>query len=261
MDLTEYRSLQIERERIANLMDLVRRGRSVLDVGARDGHVSRMLLDRFDSVTALDLGKPVVSHERITCVQGDVTNLEFPPDTFDVVLCAEVLEHISPDQLPRACQELMRVAKLCVVIGVPFKQDIRVGRTTCSNCGGKNPPWGHVNTFHQAKLEELFAGYEIEAVTFVGENREHTNEVSAVLMNWAGNPYGTYSQEEPCVVCGRWLGMPRPMGMQEKVLAKLGVWIQRFCSLWQSIHPNWVHLRIVKKGGGACADRLNTRIL
>ena len=249
MDLTEYRKQEVEQERIASLMGLVHSGRSVLDVGARDGHVSRMLLERFESVTALDLEKPAISDERITCVQGNITNLEFPSDTFDVVLCAEVLEHILPDQLPRACQELMRVAKSWLVIGVPYKQDIRVGRTTCAQCSGINPPWGHVNRFDEDRLKELFAGYEFEAITFVGESREHTNWLSTVLMDWAGNPYGTYSQEEPCIFCGGKVGSRRPMGIQEKVLAKLGVWVQRVCSLWQRSHPNWIHLRIVKKGG------------
>lgn len=258
MDLTEYRSREIERERIANLMGLLHPGRSVLDVGARDGHVSRELLGRFEFVTALDLEKPAILDERITCVQGDVTNLQFPPDTFDVVLCAEVLEHIPPDQLPRACQELMRVAKSSVVVGVPFKQDIRVGRTTCAQCGRINPPWGHVNTFCEGRFKELFSGYAIDAVTYVGENREHTNGVSTFLMDRAGNPYGTYSQEEPCIFCGGKLGDPPSMGLQEKLLAKLGVWIQRFCSLWQRSRPNWIHLRLTKRGGKGCADRLTT---
>lgn len=246
MDLTEYRSREIERERIASLMALVHTGKSLLDVGARDGHVSMMLLERFESIAALDLEKPVISHERIECVQGDVTNLKFPPDTFDIVLCAEVLEHIPEDKLPLACKELMRVARLHVVVGVPFQQDTRVGRTTCAQCACINPPWGHVNTFDEARLRQLFAGHEFEAIAFVGENRERTNALSALLMDWAGNPYGTYSQEEPCIFCGGKLFGPRSMRMWEKVLAKLGVWLRRLCALFSRSHPNWIHVRIRK---------------
>lgn len=249
MDLTEYRARESERQRVADLMRMIPEGRSVLDIGARDGYLSLKLLERFESVTALDLERPTMNHERITCVQGDVTKLQFPANTFDVVLCAEVLEHIPPDLLPQACRELVRVAKSHVVIGVPFKQDIRVGRTTCANCGTKNPPWGHVNRFDKARLNALFAGLAIEAVSYVGESRERTNRLSALLLDWAGNPYGTYSQDEPCICCGQKLGAPRPMGFKDKVCAKLAIWTQRSCRPWYPSQPNWIHLCLGKNGG------------
>jgi hypothetical protein len=71
-------------------------------------------------------------------------DLGFADDFFDFVLCAEVLEHIPTASLSRACSELGRVSKHYVLIGVPYRQDIRVGRTTCWSCRKKNPPWGHI---------------------------------------------------------------------------------------------------------------------
>jgi SAM-dependent methyltransferase len=246
MDLEEYRNREPEIQRIADIMQLLPQGQSVLDVGARDGYVSMRLAEQFEAVTALDLEKPQISRERIVCVQGDVTELQFPPNSFDVVVCVEVLEHIPSARLPRACQELVRVAKGHILIGVPFKQDIRVGRTTCSTCGGKNPPWGHVNTFDEGRLRKLFPGNGVEAMTFVGENVEHTNGISALLMDWAGNPYGTYSQEEPCIFCGSKLGIPPSMGFIEKVCAKLSVSLRRICGPFYGSQPNWVHMLFAK---------------
>jgi len=138
MELTEYRASTAENRRTEDLIRLIpNKGDTVLDVGARDGHFSRILTDYFESVTALDLEKPTISGERIHPVAGDVTNLQFSNNSFDLVFCAEVLEHIPQHLLKNACNELSRVTKDFLLIGVPYKQDTRVGRTTCYSCGKK----------------------------------------------------------------------------------------------------------------------------
>src|SRR5689334_1811550 len=141
VDLTEYRESEIEQERIADLLELAACERNTaIDVGTRDGYFARLLADRFRQVTALDLEAPPVGDERVTCVAGDVRKLEFPDDAFDLVVCAEVLEHIPPHELAAACAELSRITRGHLLIGVPYKQDTRVGRTTCVRCGTHNPP-------------------------------------------------------------------------------------------------------------------------
>ncbi len=144
------------------------------------------------SVTALDLEAPAINHERVTCVKGDVTELQFADAAFDVVFCAEVLEHVRPETLAAACAELARVARNYVIIGVPYRQDTRVGRTTCVACGRKNPPWGHLNVFNEGRIARLFPRMTMEKIQFVGSSDESTNVISSWLMDLAGNPYGTY---------------------------------------------------------------------
>ena len=160
----------------------------MLDIGARDGYFSQLLTEYFDEVTALDLEKPDFSFPRVTTVAGDATNLQFADDSFDCVFCAEVLEHI-PD-VAQACREIARVARHEILIGVPYKQDTRLGRTTCQSCGRKNPPWGHLNRFDERRLAKLFPGLSVEASSFVGSARSETNPLSTMLMDVAGNPWG-----------------------------------------------------------------------
>lgn len=101
MDLTDYRNKDIEKARTSDLMAIVPNDcRGVaLDIGARDGWFSVMLAEKFDKVTAIDLEKPSIDHPRIQCVKGDATNLDFVNETYDLVFCAEVLEHIPPKEL------------------------------------------------------------------------------------------------------------------------------------------------------------------
>lgn len=243
IEMAAYRNTPSEQKRIGDLMNIIPKGKdSVLDVGARDGHLSRLLIEHFASVTALDLEKPSIAHDRITCVEGDVTRLEFANDSFDVVLCAEVLEHIPGKGLEQACRELSRVAKSHVVIGTPYRQDTRLGRTTCQSCGRANPPWGHVNMFDERRLTELFLPLQKAGMTFVGSSRSRTNALSSWLMDVAGNPWGTYDQKEVCIHCGQEIGKPAERNMAQKLCSRLAFSLNAAEARLISARPDWIHM-------------------
>lgn len=239
-----------QQARIFDLLHILPQGTSVLEIGARDCYITRLLVDRFDQVTALDLSMPVISHQRVRPIQGDVTALDFPDRSFDVVVCTEVLEHIAPELLQNACNELARVADKYVVIGVPFEQDIRVCRSRCSHCGKRNPPFGHRNSFSEAKLRQLFAGLRTERVSFTGETRERTNFLSAMLLDLAGNPYGTYHQQEGCVHCGKTLQRPGSRSLSSKLAGKVALSIERIQRSLARPRPIWVHILFRKPEAG-----------
>jgi SAM-dependent methyltransferase len=243
--IEQYRESENERARTDDLLRVLPRGRCrVLDVGARDGHFSRLLTEYFDEVTALDLQKPGFEFARGVTVAGDVTKLEFADNTFDCVFCAEVLEHI-PD-VTRACQEIIRVAKHEIVIGVPYKQDIRCGRTTCRSCGKTNPPWGHVNSFDEDRLSALFSGLPLISKSFVGTTKEATNPIATFLMDRAGNPWGTYDQDEPCIHCGAKLVPPRGRQIWQKVYSTMAFNLNRVQAIWERPRGNWIHVVFLK---------------
>ncbi|MDP2004466.1 MAG: class I SAM-dependent methyltransferase [Rubrivivax sp.] len=246
-DLSAYRANPREVERVSRLFELLpTRGPSVLDVGARDGHLSSLLADRFERVVALDLDVPEVAHPRVSCVAGDATALDYPDNTFHTVVCAEVLEHIPASLLPLACREIVRVASHCAVIGVPYRQDLRLGCTTCRSCGATNPPWGHVNSFDEHRLVTLMTGMTPMVTDFVGRTRSASNALSARLLNFAGNPFGTYDQDETCVHCGQALQRPAARTFAQKVATRVGTWglgIQERFTPWRG---NWIHMRFEK---------------
>jgi SAM-dependent methyltransferase len=212
----------------------------VLDIGARDGHFSRLLTEYFPAVTALDLKKPEFEHPGVTTVAGDVTRLAFPDNSFDCVFCAEVLEHIPA--LEAACSEIHRVAAREVIIGVPYRQDIRVGKTTCQSCGKSNPPWGHVNSFDERRLQFLFRGMNLVSTTYVGTNSSGTNVLSSWLMDLAGNPWGTYGQDEYCIHCGRPIGdPPTQRSVYSRMCSKLAYTADHLQSAFLVARANWIH--------------------
>lgn len=248
MDLTAYRASSSEKQRTEDLLrHFPDSGEVALDIGARDGHFSRLLADRFNTVIALDLSEPQISHPGVTCVAGNAVSLQFPDDSMDFVFCAEVLEHIPTSILAKVCQEIERVSRHRILIGVPYKQDIRSGRTTCQACGEVNPPWGHVNSFDEKRIAGLFPHCNIDSVSFVGSTSEQTNAISVILLDLAGNPYGTYEQEEPCIHCGAELSGPRQRNLGEKILTKVAIRIKEALNMFAKPRGNWIHVQLIKR--------------
>jgi SAM-dependent methyltransferase len=241
VDLEKYRASEREKARTDDLLRLLPRGReSVLEIGCREGHFSRLLTGIFPRVTALDIEEPTFEFPGVTTVAGDVTSLDFPDNAFDCTFCAEVLEHV-PD-LEKACREMIRVTRHEIVIGVPFRQDIRLGRTTCRSCGGINPPWGHIHSFDEKCLRRLFPGLRVLSQSFVGVKKDATNFLAAFLMDLAGNPWGAYEQDEPCIHCGAALAPPPERQFYQRVCSAIAVRLNRAQSFFVRPHGRWIHM-------------------
>lgn len=111
---------------LSTVVDVVKplNPQSILDVGCGEGFTLFRLekekigekLEGIDAVgEAIDIGKKL--HPNLTLKTGDVYNLRYEDDSFDVVLCTEVLEHL---EFPRkALKELIRVSQKYVLITVP----------------------------------------------------------------------------------------------------------------------------------------------
>lgn len=80
-------------------------GKSALDVGCREGAQSRWLQSRGYKVTSID----VENHYK-ECIVMDVNQgLQFPNESFDLVWCTEVIEHLDDPVFFR--EEVIRVLK------------------------------------------------------------------------------------------------------------------------------------------------------
>lgn len=92
---------------------------NILEVGANEHkNLKHFLPD--DKIKYLDV---VLSEELLKdpdFIQGDATDLEFPDDSFDLVLALDVLEHIPPLKRDAFLQEIFRVSKYGVVLSAPF---------------------------------------------------------------------------------------------------------------------------------------------
>ncbi len=99
---------------------------TLLDAGCGEGFVADILQAKLPDaqITGFDVLEDSVKlaqlrNPRASIGAGDIYNIEHPDDSFDVVYCFEVLEHLhEPD---RALAELARVARGHVVLSVPHE--------------------------------------------------------------------------------------------------------------------------------------------
>ncbi len=88
----------------------------LLDVGGYPGHLAAFLPDR--QVTFCDLIEGEINHSPY--VRGSAAALPFPDNSFPVVSCCDVLEHVPAENRRLVLDELLRVASLAVVLAGPF---------------------------------------------------------------------------------------------------------------------------------------------
>jgi len=119
------------------------RGKSMLEVGAGNGYFSYALATHFDLI-ALDFSlnmlkmSPVLPERK---VQGDAERLPFGDDSFEIVLCANLLHHLSVPAF--AVREMARVARRNVVLRDLGREcDLRLRRfvTQGSVVPNRTPP-------------------------------------------------------------------------------------------------------------------------
>ena len=97
---------------------------TVLDVGAGEGFTlqnlyTRKIGKRLEGIEYMDeaisLAKKI--HPHLNIKKGNIYNLQYQDNSFDVVVCTEVLEHLEDPE--KALKELKRVSKKYLILSVP----------------------------------------------------------------------------------------------------------------------------------------------
>lgn len=114
---------------------------SFLDIGCAEGFYPRLVKVRYGAETyGMDLSVPAVrrmwEYNHIEGLCGDAHNIPVKDKAFDVVLCNDMIEHVTEPQ--KVISELTRITKKHLFIGVPlafskreideFKPDINAER-------------------------------------------------------------------------------------------------------------------------------------
>lgn len=123
---------------------------SVLDAGCGEGFVTHYLAQQNPALrlTGMDLNPEAIAYAQdhfgdvAHFRTGSLYKLPFSDNSFDLVVCSEVLEHLEDTE--RAVSELKRVARRHVLITVPREPYFK-WLNDLSRAVGISPDPGHVN--------------------------------------------------------------------------------------------------------------------
>lgn len=90
------------------------RPKEALEIGIGNGFVSKYLKGRGVNVTTLDIDKRLNPD-----VVGSVLKIPFIDESFEVVTCYEVLEHLPYRDFSKVLSEIYRVSKSYVILSLP----------------------------------------------------------------------------------------------------------------------------------------------
>ena len=120
--------------------------RTILEVGSGNGQLIDTLYKAGYDPIALDISfnslKLINSSKR---VQSEASILPFPPNSFDLVLAFELLEHIPNSTFSSVLDEISKVARKYIIITVPFRERLE---------------WNYARSFGDDELKYLFNGFK-----------------------------------------------------------------------------------------------------
>jgi ubiquinone/menaquinone biosynthesis C-methylase UbiE len=89
-------------------------GLSLLDAGGSTGIIDCFLADYFKTVTGIDIDEPAIKEAKTKFKKknlefrlGDATNIDYPDNSFNVVICSHIYEHV-PDA-EKMMSEIFRI--------------------------------------------------------------------------------------------------------------------------------------------------------
>lgn len=88
--------------------------KKVLEIGIGNGFVSKYLKERRVNILTLDIDKKLNPD-----IVGSVLDVPFPDNSFEVVACYELLEHLQYEKFYKALSEIFRVSKSYAILSLP----------------------------------------------------------------------------------------------------------------------------------------------
>ena len=129
---------------------------TILDLGCGDGMVSNPLVEKGRDVTGVDISAEAMRFFKGKKVPSSVDCLPFPDRSFDLVLCTEVLEHLSGGIYEKTLREIERITGKYAIISTPNEEYLPAGFAKCSACGQVFHVNLHFRTFNKAGHKRLF---------------------------------------------------------------------------------------------------------
>ncbi len=138
----------------------------VLEIGLGDGYLTRQLFLLGYDVTGLDISDVNIKRLRkemknATLIIGNINNMPFRDESFDVIIATELIEHLNNKDLAKGLKEMKRCLRKggMFIVTVPADEVLEDSMIFCPNCKFLFHRYGHRQSFSKARLESIFLNY------------------------------------------------------------------------------------------------------
>ncbi|OGS22596.1 MAG: hypothetical protein A2252_03185 [Elusimicrobia bacterium RIFOXYA2_FULL_39_19] len=209
-------------ESFVKLMNAGREGgQKILDIGCNNGWVSTLYRLPGDEIKGIDISEANIKKAKeaeVDAIQCDIEKeLPYPDASFDIIICADVLEHLFfPENV---IKEMYRVLKIggFVIIGIPnlFCLKSRIEMLFGLQCSFIEYPYNfeHIRQFSKRSMNRLLKNYGFDVTRVIATgwymNSEKLFRVLGILFH-GGNPglkfllkiltFSTYKKDYPALI-------------------------------------------------------------
>lgn len=167
--------------------------KTAIDIGCGDGKLTQAIINQTAcDMVGLDCSQEALSRCCFKTIQAHATQLPFQEAQFDLVLTADMLEHLSDHDEKKAWGELFRITRQWLFVAVPFREQLLEATARCHHC----QKLYHVN-WHQraydwpALIKQTPENFVVESIILTGEpwspyHRIETQYRRHVLDEWSG---------------------------------------------------------------------------
>jgi len=213
--------------------------KSCLDLGCGDGTI----LDKLDAQwfkVGLDISYNALFNNKVERkVLACSSMLPFRSNSYDLVICTEVLEHLPSEQFEFSINEIQRVAKKNILVSVPFQEDLNRKQACCPNCGFIFHIHMHLRSFNPSQLNTMFTNFFPKHYRF---SKTLEKSYPAWLLE-VRRKYGRrweWDENALCPQCGHENNHPprrTPISVLTSILA----------DIFAKKHPKWIAVIYEKK--------------
>lgn len=143
--------------------------RTIIDVGCGSGLLTNYLICSHE-VVGVDISERALTHVKAETRIGSVTDIPADDESFDLVLCTEVLEHLGYNgSFEKALRELVRVSSKFILVTVPSNDNLEYYKAKCDKCLTSFHHARHVRVFSKECMPDLLLGCFLHSYQETGE--------------------------------------------------------------------------------------------
>lgn len=198
---------EVQRNRAKMTAELLPLGiRSILDVGCGAGGITKALIPNISKIVAIDFAfTPLiqVKEPHVQVIQGDARFLPLGDETFDAVVSAELIEHLSQSARQQTLSEMARVSRKIILLTVPWREVLEYEQVKCVDCGCVFHGSYHTKSFDEPEMSSLFKGiFSVAMIKKFGPIKKRIPRSLVML----AQTFGGYAKGQPgrslCPQCG-----------------------------------------------------------